>query len=46
MLKCEYSVRGPEKIKRDEKEAYDEIISDISHYVDGEILKEIKEYYK
>ena len=46
MLKCEYSVRGPEKIKRDEKEAYDEIISDISHYVDVEILKEIKEYYK
>jgi len=46
MLKCEYSVRGAEKIKRDEKDAYDEIISDISHYVDGKILKKIKEYYK
>lgn len=44
MEQCKYSIGKPE-IKKEEKEAYDELISDISHYVDGEILKEIKEYY-
>lgn len=44
MEQCKYSIGKPE-IKKEEKEAYDELISDISHYIDCEILKEIKKYY-
>ena len=44
MLECEYSIGKPE-IKKEEKEAYDEVVSDLSHYIDGEILEEIKQLY-
>lgn len=30
MLECEYSIGKPE-IKKEEREAYDEVISDLSH---------------
>jgi hypothetical protein len=44
MLECEYSIGKPE-IKKEEREAYDEVISDLSYYIDGEILEEIKQLY-
>lgn len=44
MLECEYSIGKPE-IRKEEKEAYDEVVSNLSSYIDGEILKEIKQLY-
>lgn len=44
MLDCKYSIGKPE-IKKEEREAYDEVVSDLSSYIDGEILEKIKQLY-
>ena len=44
MLECVYSIYKPE-IKKEEREVYDEVASDVSHYIDGKILKKIKRLY-
>lgn len=41
MQQVNYSINNKMEIKKEEKEAYDVLISDITHHVDNEILNKI-----